>query len=152
VVFSGYGKFRDWVCCFSFRGVSLGDKKDSRMDMVPPLDVVHRPQSSKKPQVLLAIQSSSTSPNDDGLVPSLDEIHRSQSVKKTQTTMSVDVGFLQWGFLKPRPSRSRGCSSPESLTPAVVKSFFGTSQRSGGFCGLSSFAYSDSHFFLLFGL
>jgi hypothetical protein len=26
---------------------------------------------------------------------------------------SVDVGFLQWGFfLKLRPSRSRGCSSP----------------------------------------
>jgi hypothetical protein len=25
---------------------------------------------------------------------------------------SVDVGFLRQGFLKPRPSRSRGCSSP----------------------------------------
>jgi hypothetical protein len=84
----------------------LGDKKDSRMDMVPPLDVVHRPQSSKKPQVLLAIQSSSTSPNDEGLAPPLDEIHRSQFVKKTQTTVSVDVGFLWWDFLKPRPFRS----------------------------------------------
>jgi len=29
--------------------VSLGDKKDSRMDVVPPLDVVHSLQSAKKP-------------------------------------------------------------------------------------------------------
>jgi hypothetical protein len=84
----------------------LGVKKDSRMDVVPPLDVVHRPQFAKKPQVLLVIQSSSTSPNDEGLAPPLDEIHRSQFVKKTQTTVSVDVGFLWWDFLKPRPFRS----------------------------------------------
>jgi len=67
---------------------------------------VHRPQFAKKPQVLLVIQSSSTSPNDEGLAPPLDEIHRSQFVKKTQTTVSVDVGFLWWDFLKPRPFRS----------------------------------------------
>jgi len=42
----------------------------------------------------------------------LDEIHKSQSIKKTQIATSVDVGFLRQGFLKPRPSRSRGCSSP----------------------------------------
>jgi hypothetical protein len=89
---------------FHTGGVSLGDKKDSRMY------VVHRPQFVKKPQVFSGIQSSPTSPDDDGLVPPLDEIHRSQSVKKTHTTMSVDVGFLRQGFLKPRPSRSRGCS------------------------------------------
>jgi hypothetical protein len=47
------------------------------MDVVPSLDVVHRPQSAKKPQVLPVIQSSPTSPDDDGLVPPLDEIHRS---------------------------------------------------------------------------
>jgi hypothetical protein len=81
------------------------------MDVVPPLDVVHRPQSEKKPKVLLVIQSSPTSPDDEGLAPSLDEIRRPQSVKKTQTTTSVDVGFLQRGFLKPRPSRFLGCSS-----------------------------------------
>lgn len=61
----------------------MGDKKDSRMDAVPPLDVVHRMQSAKKPQVLTVLQSPPTSLDDDGLVPLLDKIHRSQSIKKT---------------------------------------------------------------------
>lgn len=32
--------------------VSLGGKEDSRKDVIPPLDMVHRPQSMKKPEVL----------------------------------------------------------------------------------------------------
>jgi hypothetical protein len=35
--------------------VSLGDKNDSQMDVVPPLDVVHRLQFAKKPQVFSII-------------------------------------------------------------------------------------------------
>jgi hypothetical protein len=92
--------------------VSSGDNKDSRMDVVPPLDVVHRLQFAKKPQVFPIIKYSPTNPDDGGLVLPLDEILKSQSVKKTQITTSVDVGFLQRDFLKPRSSRSRGCSSP----------------------------------------
>jgi hypothetical protein len=100
----GLGAFHSWE-------VFSGDNKDSQMD------VVHRLQFAKKPQVFPIIKSSPTNPDDDGLVLPLDEIHRSQSVKKTQITMSVDVGFLWRDFLKPRPSRSRGCSSPTIIHP-----------------------------------
>lgn len=93
------------------------------MDVIPQLDVVHRLQSAKKPQVLPIIQSSPSSPVVDDMASSLDEIRRSQFVNKTQSTMSVDEGVLRRGFLKSRPSRSQGCSSP-----AAVGGFFGTSQ------------------------
>jgi hypothetical protein len=53
------------------------------MDVIPQLDVVHRLQSAKKPQVLPIIQSSPSSPVVDDMASSLDEIHRSQSVNKT---------------------------------------------------------------------
>jgi hypothetical protein len=82
------------------------------MDVIPSLDVVHRSQFAKKPQVLLIIQSSPSSPVVDGLAPTLDEIHKSPSIKKTHTMTSADVGFLWRGFLKSRPSRSRGVPSP----------------------------------------
>jgi hypothetical protein len=57
------------------------------------------------------IQSSLSCPVVDGLAPTLDEIHKSSSVK-TKTMTSADVGFLRRGFLKSKPSRFRGCSSP----------------------------------------
>jgi hypothetical protein len=104
-------------------------RRDSWMDVVPPLDVVHRLQFTKKPQVFPIIKSSPTNPDDDGLVLPLDEIHRSQFVKKTQITTSVDVGFLRRGFLKPRTSRSQGCFSPAiPHSQQLSEVFFGTSK------------------------
>jgi hypothetical protein len=64
-------------------GVSLGGKEDSRMDVIPALDMVHRPQSMKTPEVLPIIQSFPSSPVVDGLAPKLDEIHKSPFVKNT---------------------------------------------------------------------
>jgi hypothetical protein len=122
-----------------------------RIDVIPLLDVVHRPQSAKKLQVFLIIQSSPSSPVVDGLAPTLDEIHRSQSVKKTQTTTSADVGFIPWGFLKSRPSRSQGCSSP-AVPHLQQLSKVSSAQVNDRFCGWSSLACSDGRFSLLFGL
>jgi hypothetical protein len=54
-------------------------------------------------------QSSASSPVVNDLAPAMD---KSQSVKKTQYTTSAYGGFLRRDFLKSRPSRFRGCSSP----------------------------------------